>query len=435
MKKKRIVISGMGVVTPIGRSVESFWAANLAGKSGLRLEDRMDLSDLPCGWVVGSLPEDIKQSIKARWGNSHNRWGDVLMLTAIEEALGDAGIPGTLGERAALTWARVWPGPYGSFPQDYANHLKNLGALFRATGNEPGDVVAYLQKQSPVPSDTDGLSSFPGEISKRLGAPLFAVRVDATCAGGLRAIFEAVRLIQTDKVDIAVVSASCSRCNHYTLSQYGQLMALSRWRNPPEQASMPFDKRRSGMVINESAGALVIESAEHAEKRGIKEVHAEIGGWGLALDTVHLTAPRVEMVERVMRTALENSSLEPSDIDTINAHATSTRLNDVTESRALHRVFGEQMKTLDVCAVKSLIGHGSAASGIVETVVAALTLCRGVIPPVVTCTEPDPECNVKTSLTPVERPVRAVLKNSFGFGGQYASVVYKRPENPRRASA
>lgn len=198
---------------------------------------------------------------------------------------------------------------------------------------------------------------------------------------------------------------------------------------------MPFDRRRSGMVINESAGALVIESAEHAEKRGIKEFYAEIGGWGLALDTVHLTAPRVEMVELVMRTALENSSLGPSDIDAINAHATSTRLNDVTESRALHRVFREHMKTLDVCAVKSLTGHGSAASGIVETVVAALTLCRGVIPPVVTCTEPDPECNVKTSLTPVERPVRAVLKNSFGFGGQYASIVYKRPENPRRASA
>ena len=295
--------------------------------------------------------------------------------------------------------------------------------------------MEYLRKLPHVPSASDNLASFAAEVSKRLSAPLFAARVDATCAGGLRAIFEAVRLIQLGKVNIAIVASSCSRCNHYTLSQYAQLMALSRWRNPPEQASMPFDRRRSGMVINESAGALVIESAEHAEKRGIKEFYAEIGGWGLALDTVHLTAPRVEMVELVMRTALENSSLGPSDIDAINAHATSTRLNDVTESRALHRVFREHMKTLDVCAVKSLTGHGSAASGIVETVVAALTLCRGVIPPVVTCTEPDPECNVKTSLTPVERPVRAVLKNSFGFGGQYASIVYKRPENPRRASA
>jgi 3-oxoacyl-[acyl-carrier-protein] synthase II len=164
-------------------------------------------------------------------------------------------------------------------------------------------------------------------------------------------------------------------------------------------------------------------------------VYSELGGWGLAVDTVHLTAPRVDMVERVIRTALERSNMTPDSIDTVNAHGTSTRLNDVTEAKALHRVFGERMKTLDVCAVKSLTGHGSAASGILETVVAALTLCRGIIPPVVTCTQPDPECNVKTSLTPVHRPVSAVLKNSFGFGGQYASMVFKRPENVRQQPA
>jgi 3-oxoacyl-[acyl-carrier-protein] synthase II len=133
-----------------------------------------------------------------------------------------------------------------------------------------------------------------------------------------------------------------------------------------------------------------------------------------------------------MRTALNQSGSNPDDIDTINAHGTSTRLNDLTEARAMHRVFGERMETLDVCAVKSLTGHGSAASGVVESVVAALTLCRGIIPPVVTCLEPDPACNVKTSLKPVERPVRTVLKNSFGFGGQYASMVFKRPPSPRR---
>ena len=133
--KKRIVISGMGVVTPIGDSVESFWAANLAGKSGLRLEDRMDLSALPCGWVVGAIPEDIKQSIKAKWGHCHDRWGDVLMLVAIEQALGDASIRGAIGERAALTWARVSGGPNGAFPQDYVDHVKSLAERFKAIGN------------------------------------------------------------------------------------------------------------------------------------------------------------------------------------------------------------------------------------------------------------------------------------------------------------
>jgi 3-oxoacyl-[acyl-carrier-protein] synthase II len=198
---------------------------------------------------------------------------------------------------------------------------------------------------------------------------------------------------------------------------------------------MPFDKRRSGMVINESAGALVLETGAHARRRGMAAWYAVIGGWGLAVDTEHLTAPSVHAVERVIRAALADSGSTPEDIDTVNAHGTSTRLNDVTEARALHKVFGERMGTLDVCAVKSLTGHGSAASGVVESVVAALTLCRGVVPPVVTCTEPDPACAVKTSLEPVQLPARKVLKNSFGFGGQYASMVFQRPANPRQPAA
>ena len=427
-----IIISGMGVVTPIGDSVESFWDANLEGKSGLRMEDRMDLSALPCGWVAAVVPEEIKKAIKAQWGESNQAWGDILMHVAVSQALADAAFYGGLTRPAGLVWARVWPGPSGSFPQDYIEYIKNLGERYNAVGSEPGDVVAYLRaKEEAEPLEASDLSAFPTELSAKLGVPLIAARLDATCAGGLRALIEAARLIEMGKVDFAVVAAVVSRSNHYTLSQYAQLMALSRWKNPPAQACMPFDKRRSGMVIGESSGAIVLERAEHARARGVKEVHAELGGWGLAVDTDHLTAPNVAMVERVMRIALERSNLTPNEIDAVNAHGTSTRLNDVTEAKALHRVFGERMKSLDVCAVKSLTGHGSAASGILETVVAALTLRRGVIPPVVTCTQPDPECNVKTALTPVRRPVSTVLKNSFGFGGQYASMVFKRPDNPR----
>ena len=182
------------------------------------------------------------------------------------------------------------------------------------------------------------------------------------------------------------------------------------------------------MVISECSGALVLETAEHARQRGLEEAHAVVGGWGLALDTSHLTAPNVDMIVRTMRTALERSKLKPDDIDSINAHGTSTALNDVTEAQALHKVFGERMATIDVCAIKSLIGHGSAASGVVESIAAALSLCRGTVPPVVTCTEPDPLCGIRTSLTPVQRAVGNVLKNSFGFGGQYASLVIKRPQ-------
>jgi 3-oxoacyl-[acyl-carrier-protein] synthase II len=425
-----IVITGMGAVTPIGATVESFWRSNLEGKSGLGLESQMDLSGLPCGWIIGTIPGDIKQSIATRWGAPGHSMGDVLMRDAVEQALNDAQFKEPLARRGGLIWLRSCPSS-GSSPGEYETHIKQQAERYCAVGDDPTAIVEYLRAQPPMPGTADS-SNFPTQMSKRLGAPLLSMRLEATCAGGLRAIAEGARLLQLGEVDFVVVSGGVIRRNHYVLSQYGQLMALSRWKGPAAQASMPFDRRRSGMVISESAGALVLESAQHAKERGVKEAHAVLGGWGLAVSTDHVTAPNLEMIERVIRSALDKSGLKPDDVDTVNAHGTSTRLNDVTEARALHKVFGERMAELDVCAVKSLTGHGSGASGIIETIVAALTLCRGIVPPVVTCTEPDPECNVRTHLTPAKRPIATVIKNSFGFGGQYASMVFKRPSNPRR---
>lgn len=426
---KDIVITGMGAVTPIGATVESFWQSNLDGKSGLNFETQMDLSGLPCGWVVGTIPLETKQSLAARWSAPGRAIPDALLRDAIEQALSDARFKGPLARRSGLVWLKSCP-LSGSTPEEYETHMKLQAERYCAAGDNPAALVRYIRAQASPTPNADA-SNFLSELSKRLGAPLLPLRVEATCAGGLRAIAEAARLLQIGDVDLAVVSGVVSRRTHYVLSQYGQLMALSRWKGAPAQASMPFDRRRSGMVISEAAGALVLETAEHAEARGLTEFYAVLGGWGLAVDTAHVTAPNVDMVERVIRTALEKSALGPEDVSTINAHGTSTRLNDITEARAFHKIFGKRMAELDVCAVKSLTGHGSGASGIIETIVAALTLCRGIVPPVVTCTEPDPECNVKTHLTPSKRQITNVLKNSFGFGGQYASMVFRRPLNPR----
>jgi 3-oxoacyl-[acyl-carrier-protein] synthase II len=429
-----IVITGLGVVTPVGADVESFWAANLAGRSGIVTERRMDTTGLPCGWTAGLIPEETKAEVREAYGAPDRSWGDTLMHACVEQALDDArfaALPPADGP-AALVYARVWPGPSGSDPQDYVRHMAELGDRHDRIGNDPTEVLKHLRGRH-LPPETCDLSAFPGEIAARLGTAVLPVRLEATCSGGLRAIAEAARLLRSGRAEYAVVCAAVSRNTPYVLSQYGQLMALSRWKGDPAQASMPFDRRRTGMVINESAGALVLETAEHAARRGLDTAHAVIGGWGLAVDTAHITAPQVEMIERVMRTALAEAGAGPADVDTVNAHGTSTRLNDVTEARALHRVFGDRTAEIDTCAVKSITGHGSAASGVVETAVAALTLCRGVVPPVVTCTEPDPACGVRTSLTPVERPVRTVLKNSFGFGGQYASMLFRRPAAPRPA--
>lgn len=429
-----IVISGLGVVTPIGASVAEFWEANLTGRSGLRLEDRMDLSELPCGWVAGLIADETKAAIRERWSVPGRSWGDCLMHDAVEQALVDASFEAPLEGPAGLVWARVWPGPSGSEPADYVTHMNDLAVQHTQVGNDPAAIARYLTSK-PARLEAIDLSAFPADMAARIGVPLIATRLEATCAGGLRAIAEAARLLRMGKVEFAVVSASVSRNTPYVLSQYGQLMALSRWKGAPEQSSMPFDQRRSGMVINESAGAIILETAEHARRRGVEAVHAVVGGWGLAVGTGHMTAPNVEAVEHVMRGALDHAGVEPEQVDSVNAHGTSTRLNDITEARAMHRVFGLRMRELPVCAVKSLTGHGSAASGIVETAVAALTLCNGVVPPVVTCTEPDPACDVRTSLTALEQPVERVVKNSFGFGGQYASMVFERPSNPRVTSS
>lgn len=422
-----IVITGMGVVTPIGDSVAKFWAAALAGASGLIREYRMDLSQLPCGWVAGIIQENLKVQVAARSGRPGRSWGDTLMHDALAQALGDAGLPRPLDAPAALVWARVWPGPSGSFPQDYPAHLEEAALRYEAVGTDQAACVEYLRDKE-LPGELTDVSGFQAEVAEKLGVPLKATRLEATCSGGLRAIAEAARLIRLGEAEVAVVTASVSRSTPYVLSQYGQLMALSRWKGEAAQASMPFDARRSGMVINESSGAVILETADHARRRAAPHAHAAVSGWGLAVGTGHVTAPDVAEVERVIRVAIADSGLAPQDIDTVNAHGTSTKLNDATEAAALRRVFGERLAEIDVCAVKSLTGHGSAASGVVETVAAALTLTHDVVPPVVTCAEPDPKCGVKTSLAPVERPVGTVLKCSFGFGGQYAAMVFRKPE-------
>jgi 3-oxoacyl-[acyl-carrier-protein] synthase II len=425
-----VVVSGLGVVTPIGGNVPDFWDANLSGRSGIVAEDRMDLSDLPCGWMAGLIPTQVKARVSARWGAPGRSWGDCLLHDVVDQALTDSGLIPEQGVPVGLIWARVWPGPSGSEPADYVRHFAELADRQERSGDDPLAIAAELRSR-PVRLESVDLSRFPAEIAERLGTPLVATRLEATCAGGLRAIAEGCRLIRSGQVEVVIVAASVSRNTPYVLSQYGQLMALSRWKGNPAEASRPFDKRRTGMVINESAGAVVIESAAHAARRGAGGGYGTVMGWGLAVGTDHMTAPNPVAVEHVMRTAIETAGISVDDIDTVNAHGTSTRLNDLTEAKAMRRLFGERASEIPVAAVKSLTGHGSAASGVIETAAVALTMGTQVVPPVVTCTEPDPACGVSTSLEPRTVDVRRVLKNSFGFGGQYASMVFERPEKPR----
>ncbi len=285
------------------------------------------------------------------------------MREAVEQALVDARYEKPRSRRVALIWLKSCPSS-GCCPEDYDAYMKQQAERYEAAGDDPTAVVNFIRSQ-PVPASPADSSNFPTLMAKRMGVPLLAMRLEATCAGGLRAIAEAARLLLLGEADVAIVAGGVIRRTHYVLSQYAQLMALSRWKGPAAQASMPFDRRRSGMVISESAGALVLETAEHAAARGMAEVHAQLAGWGLTVSAEHITKPSVDMIEYVVRGALAASGTLPETVDAINAHGTSTNLNDKSEASALHRVFGPRMREIDVSAVKSLTGHGSGASGTV----------------------------------------------------------------------
>ncbi|MEU1132336.1 beta-ketoacyl-[acyl-carrier-protein] synthase family protein [Streptomyces sp. NPDC005900] len=425
MTDSHIMITGVGVVTPIGADVASFWEGCLAGTSGLTHDVDMDLSPLPCGWTMGRIPAHVKWALRERWGGRHQTWNDTLLHAVVEQALMDAQVPQSAAKPIGFLWGQAGTDPDCAFPEEYEGHIADLLALHELSGGDPAALVR-LDAERARPAVGTERTVLPRELSERYGVPVVAARIEAACSGGLRAIVEGARLLRLNKVGLAVVSLAMTRNTPFVVSQYAQIMALSRWQGEARQASMPFDRRRSGMVLGEAAAALVLETAEHAAARGA-DPYAAIGGWSLGSDSSHITAPSTDALERVIRGALECANVSREGIDVVNAHGTSTPLNDITEARALHRVLGEQMARIDVHAVKSLTGHGSAASGLVESVAAALTLRHNVVPPTVTCTEPDPECGVRTSLVPVVKPVRAVLKNSLGFGGHFSSMVFTQP--------
>lgn len=431
MLMNAILITGAGVVTPIGVSVAEFWRSCLAGRSGIRIDDRMDVGGLPCGWVSGLLSSDDREKVLTRSGSVGRSWSDVLLYDSVKQALDDASVEPLLGSRVGMIWVRVWPGPSGSDPRDYSQHLRGLASRYDRVQNNCVSITNDIKQSTPPPEVMD-LSSFPANVSRMLATPVNAKRIEATCAGGLRAIAEAARMIILDQVDVVIVCAAVSRNTPYVLSQYAQLMALSRWEGPVEQSSMPFDRRRSGMVINESSAAIIIESDEHARNRGVEQSYAQISGWGLSIGTGHVTAPEAKCIERVMSDALRSAQVSPDAVDEVNSHGTSTKLNDLMEARSIHAIFGKRAPSLPVAAIKSMTGHGSAASGVIESIASALSICDGVVPPIPTCLEPDPKCALATQTEVTHPPVRNVLKNSFGFGGQYASMVFTEPSKKRQ---
>jgi 3-oxoacyl-[acyl-carrier-protein] synthase II len=425
---RRVVVTGLGVVAPNGIGKDAFWSACVTGKSGVRSIASFDASahpvkiaaEVPSFDVTPYVPVAHRKSIKLMGRAA--RFGVAAAGLAVQDSglnlarenpervgvvMGSGVIPVDLAEIAPLIAQACGEG--GRFQTDRLGRRGNE-ALF------PLWILKYLPNMTAA------------YLSLIHGAQGPNSTITTACAAGTQAVGEAFRLIARGDADIALAGGSDSRLDPLLLLAYSALGALSPGGRPPEQVSRPFDGQRDGFVLGEGAGVLVLEELERAKKRDAV-IYAEVLGLGSSFDAYAVTKPDPEAggAARAIRWALQEAHIDPSDVDYINAHGTSTRLNDQMETMAVKKVFNGSAKHLPMSSIKSMIGHLIGAAGAVEAVAMALTLRQGVLPPTINQTTPDPLCDLDyVPNCAREYPVRVAVSTSFGFGGQNAALVMRR---------
>ncbi|HXG20114.1 MAG TPA: beta-ketoacyl-ACP synthase II [Methylomirabilota bacterium] len=408
---RRVVITGVGLVTPLGTGVEKNWQALLKGRSGIGPVTRFEAADFPtriAGEVKDFHPEDFieKKEIKKM---------DLFIQYAVAAA------------QMAMEESRL---PITADNEDMVGVIVGVGIAGLSSIEEYHKLFleSRLKKVSPffIPKLIANLA--PGQISIRYGAKGINYTPTSACSSGAHAIGEAFRLIRLGEQDAVIAGGSEAALTPLGLGGFIAMKAVSSRNDEPEKASRPFDRNRDGFVMAEGAGILVLEEMEQAKKRGAK-IYAEVVGYGANADAYHITAPSPEGegAVRCMRMALRSGGVNPLEVDYINAHGTSTPYNDATETQAIKRVFGEHAARLAVSSTKSMTGHLLGAAGGVEGVFSALALYHQCMPPTINYEEPDPECDLDY-VPNVARPanIRVALSNSFGFGGTNACLAFRR---------
>ncbi len=407
--RERVVVTGIGPVTPVGTGVEDFWTGLTTGRNGVGPIERFDPSDLPV-----RLAGDVRDFDPSLWMDAKDiRRTDRYVhyaIAAAKLAWQDAGTPEFSSERAAVVFSTGIGGIEGL--------LKQHSVLLE---KGPGRVSPFM-----VPALMANAAA--GHIAMIFGftGPNFCTV--SACASGAHAVGEGYRIVRDGLADLAIVGGSEAATLPLTIAAFAQMTALTK--NPdPETASRPFDAARNGFVLSEGACALVIERADRAEARGAR-VYAEIAGYGASDDAFHITAPDPKGTGAAIaiRKALEDAGEEPSVVDYVNAHGTSTPLNDAGETAALKAALGEDVAhRVAVSSTKSMTGHMLGAAGAVEAAASVLAIHRGMIPPTIHYETPDPDCDldyVPNEARPAE--VNFAISDSFGFGGQNAVVAFRR---------
>lgn len=416
---KRVVVTGMGLITPLGCGVEATWQRLIAGESGIRAIQSFDVSDLPVK-IAGQIPLGDKASGLF----NPSDWVEIKDLKKMDQFI-----------LFALAAAVQAVEDSGWKPQDEESRERTGVMIGSGIGGLPSIAEGALcihekgpRRLSPffIPAALINLAS--GHVSIRYGFRGPNHAVVTACATGAHAIGDAARMIQLDDADVMVAGGTEAAVCRLGLAGFAAARALSTaFNDTPEKASRPWDKDRDGFVMGEGAGCVVLEEYEHAKKRGAK-IYAEIVGYGMSGDAYHLTAPAPDGNGgfRAMRAALKRANMTPADIDYINAHGTSTPLGDEIELSAVKRLFGDHAKSVSMSSTKSAIGHLLGAAGSVEAIFSILALRDQVTPPTLNLDNPSPGCEGVDLVpkTAKERKVRAALSNSFGFGGTNASLIF-----------
>ena len=410
--RRRVVITGMGVVSVIGTGLQAYWKSLKAGKSGIRRITQFDASKFPCQ-IAGEVPEfdptlymDRKE---ARRVPRSAQFGFAAAKLAVE----DAGLPSPLPnpERSGVAFGTA------------------IGGLDRAS--EGIDIIRAqgYDRLNPFVVPTSLVNTSAYLVSQGFQALGPSTTIGTACATGTQAVGEGLEMIRRGAADLVLVGGTEGLIADFAIGGFCAMRALpTSFNDNPEKASRPFDKDREGFVYSEGAAVLVLESLEHALARGAR-IYAEVAGQASSADGFHMAQPDPEAAgpARAMRWAIADAGLTPADVDYINAHGTSTPLNDLTETRAIKAVFGEHAYKLAISSVKSMLGHAMGASGALEAIACAMTLYEGVIPPTINYTTPDPELDLDYVPNAARKAdVKVTLSNSFGLGGQNACVVLKK---------
>lgn len=407
----RVVVTGMGAITPLGNDVETFWQNVVAGRSGvgpITLFDASALKTRIAAEVKGFDPEAWFGRKEARRLDRYAQFA----LAATQQALQDARLdPGHVDRERVGVILGTGIGGIGSLVQGVET-LMTRG---------PDRISPFMVPM--MLADTA-----PGLIAIAYGFRGPNMAVITACASGTNAIGEAMNLIRRGDADVVIAGGAEAAILPISVAAFNVMGAISTRNEEPERASRPFDRTRDGFVMGEGAGILVLERLEHAQARGAR-IYAEVVGYGASADAYHITAPleNGEGAALAMRRALADAGLSPRQVDYINAHGTGTPLNDKSETQAIKAVFGEAAYDVPISSTKSMIGHLLGAAGAVEAIVCIRAITDGVIPPTINYEHPDPECDLDyVPNTARRRPVRVAMSNSFGFGGHNACVIFRR---------